>query len=424
MGTTKTPTKATVDVLLQDCVVEPETLAPLLERLREFTGRYVPHFQRREQREHCVTYIEGLLSSLERKSVEPIATDHGLPRRGLQQFVGAAAWEDARVMAELRTHVREELGDEDGILALDPSSFPKKGTESVGVKRQWCGRLGKQDNCQVGVYMSYQSPKGHGLVAHQLYLPREWVDSPERREKCHVPPEVSYRSTWEIADDLLKAHGHELPHRWVVADEEFGRIGPFRARLRERGEKYVLSFDATTTFEDLATDMPPPSKKGGRPRKYRPFVQAQVWAKRRRKWSRVWVRDGEKEPIEVHAACTLIRARKQGAAERLVVIRTISSRPEYRYWVTNDLDASLEDLVRAASRRHWIEDDFLRAKGRVGLDHYEVRSWVGWHHHMTLACLALFFLVLEQRRVGGKNLRDHSPAGGLGDVPAAAKSAG
>lgn len=413
-----------MEALLQDCVVKPETLAPMLELLRDFTRRYAPHFQRREQREHCVTYLEGLLSSLERKSIEPIATDHGLPRRGLQQFVGGAAWDDERVMAELRAHVREELGDDDGIFALDPSSFPKKGTESVGVKRQWCGRLGKQDNCQVGVYMSYQSPKGHSLVAHQLYLPREWVDSPERREKCHVPPEVSYRSTWEIADDLLKAHGHELPHRWVVADEEFGRIGPFRARLRERGEKYVLSFDATTTFEDLATPMPPPSRKGGRPRKYRPFVQAQVWAARRKKWSRVWVRDGEKEPIEVHAACALIRARKQDSAERLVVIRTISSRPEYRYWVTNDLEASLEDLVRAASRRHWIEDDFGRAKGRVGLHHYEVRSWVGWHHHMTLACLALFFLVLEQRRVGGKNLRDHSPAGGLGDVPAAAKSAG
>ena len=432
MGTTKTPTKAAVDVLLQDCVVEPETLAPMLEHLRDFTRRYVPHFQRREQREHCVTYIEGLLSSLERKSVEPIATDHGLHRRGLQQFVGAAAWDDKRVMSELRAHVREELADEDGILALDPSSFPKKGTESVGVKRQWCGRLGKQDNCQVGVYMSFQSAKGHCLVDHRLYLPREWVDSPERREKCHVPSEVEYRSTWQIADELLTAHGHELPHRWVVADEEFGRVGPFRARLRERDEKYVLSFDATTSFEDMSVDLPKWKGVGRKP-KYRPFIQAQAWAKKRKKWSRIWVRDGEKEPLEVDAACAVIRARShtrgdtpavERAVERLIVIRTVGSRPEYRYWVTNDLDASLEDLVRVASRRHWIEDDFGRAKGRVGLHHYEVRSWVGWHHHMTLAGLALFFLVLEQRRAGGKNLRDHGPAGGLGDGRVAAKSAG
>ncbi len=129
-------------------------------------------------------------------------------------------------------------------------------------------------------------------------------------------------------------------------------------------------------------------------------MQAQVWANRRRKWSRIWVRDGEKQPIEVQAACALIRARKQSAAERLVVIRRRQQLAGYGYWVTNDLEANLEDLVRAASRRHWIEHDFQRAKGEVGLDHYEVRSWVGWHYQMTLACLALFFLVLEQRRAG------------------------
>jgi SRSO17 transposase len=431
MGTTESQ-KAAVAVLLEDCVVKAETLAPLLENLHGFLARYQPLLVRREQRDLGLVYVEGLLSALERKSIEPIATDHGRPRRALQRFVGAGLWKDDPLMAELRRHVSEELGADDGILTIDPSSFPKKGVDSVGVARQWCGRLGKTDSCQVGVYLGYQTAKGHTLVAHRLYLPKDWAADPTRRSKCHVPEGVEYRSSWQIADDLLVAHAHELPHRWIVSDEEFGRIGPFRAKLRARGEKYVLSFDATTSFEDLS--LAPPEWKGrGRKPKYRPFIQAKDWAKQQKKWARIWVRDGEKEPVEFDAVSANIRARSQTrgktpatdrADERLVVLRTTGSRPEYRYWVTNDLETSLEELVRVTARRHWIEDDFGRAKGRVGLGHYELRSWVGWHHHMTLACLALFFLALEQRRAGGKNLRNHRPAGRLGSEPAPAKSAG
>lgn len=412
-----------VAVLLNDCVVEPETLAPMLERLRGFAARYQPHLVRSEQRALGLMYLEGLLSPLERKSIEPIATEHGRPRRALQRFVGAGLWDDEPLMADLRAHVREELGDEEGVLILDPSSFPKKGTESVGVKRQWCGRLGKQDNCQIGVFMSYESSKGHSIVAHRLYLPQEWAEDAERRAKCHVPGEAEFLTTWQIADAQLVEFGSEFPHRYVVADEEFGRIGEFRRRLQGRGEKYMFSVDCTTSFEDLRT--PLPKWKGvGRPPTRRMPVQAQAWAGRRKNWKRIWVRDGEQAPIEVHAASTTIEANTQTTIERLVVLRSVGDRPEYRYWVTNDLESSLEDLVRVAARRHWVEHDFQRAKGEVGLDHYEVRSWVGWHHHMTLACLALFFLVLEQRRVGGKNLRSDRPASGMGTRRALEKSAG
>lgn len=409
---TKT-TKDAMAVLLQDCVVERETLAPMLERLRDFAGRYQPRLVRKEQRELGLMYLEGLLSPLERKSVEPIATDHGQPRRALQRFVGAGLWSDEPVMAELRAHAREELGDDEGVLILDPSSFPKKGTESVGVKRQWCGRLGKQDNCQIGVFMSYESRKGHALVDHRLYLPQEWAEDAGRRAKCHVPESVEFMTTWQIADRMLVEHGPEFPHRYVLADEEFGRIGEFRRRLHGRGTKYVLSVDCTTSFEDL--QKPAPKWKGvGRPPTRRPSIQAETWARQRKNWIRLRVRDGEKAPIEVHAATTIIEANTQEFAERLIVLRLLGERLEYRYWVTNDLDSSLEDLVRVTARRHWIEQDFQRAKGEVGLDHYEVRSWVGWHHHMTLASMALFFLVLEQRRVGKKNLRSDAPASELG----------
>lgn len=417
-------TKDAVAVLLQDCVVEPETLRPMLERLRDFARRYQPHLVRSEQRNLCLMYLEGLLSALERKSIEPIATDHGRARRALQRFVGAGLWNDEPLLAELRAHVREELGDEDGLLILDPSAFPKKGTESVGVKRQWCGRLGKQDNCQIGVFMSYESPKGHSLVAHRLYLPQEWAEDPARRAKCHVPPEIEFRTAWQIADEQLVEFGAEFPHRFVVADEELGRIGEFRRRLHRRSEKYVLAVDNTTSFEDLRTPLPKWTGVG-RPPTRRPPVQAKVWAERRRNWKRIWVRDGEKAPIEVHVASTLIEAKTQTFTERLVVIRKKVGRGvEHHYWVSNDLESSLEDLVRVAARRHWIEHDFQRAKGEVGLDHYEVRSWVGWNHHMTLACLALFFLVLEQRRVGKKKLRSDCSAGELGPQPAPAESTG
>lgn len=149
--------------LLEDCVVPADALEPTLERLRGFAARYQPHFLRSEQRELCVTYLEGLLRPLDRKSVEPIAYAAGLARRSLQRFVGAGKWDDDAVAGELRVHVAEELGHEDGVLIVDPSQFPKKGTHSVGVKRQWCGRLGKKDNCQSGVFLSYASPKGHTL---------------------------------------------------------------------------------------------------------------------------------------------------------------------------------------------------------------------------------------------------------------------
>jgi SRSO17 transposase len=408
-------------LLLEDCVVTASSLEPLLKNLAVFASRYGPHFRRREQRDLFQMYIEGLLSGLERKSIEPIATDHDEPRRALQRFVGAGLWDDDPVLAELRTHVREELGSEDGVLIIDPSSFPKKGTESVGVKRQWCGRLGKEDNCQVGVYLSYVSPKGHTLVDHALYLPREWAESTERRQKCHVPSDATYRSTWQIADDLLVAHGSELPHRWVVGDEEFGHIGPFRETLRQRSERYLLAIPQNILIQDLVAP-PPPKAKTGRPRKGLPYIRVDKWAEQlpANRWRRILVRDGEKEPIELHAVSIVVHARKQSTIERLLVTRTPGPKPEYHFWISNDHEAALDELVRVSAERHRIEEDLERAKGEVGLDHYEVRSWVGWHHHMTLALLALFFLVLEQRRVGGKKLRDNGPAGlvGASGIPA------
>ena len=223
-----------IAVLLEDCVVPPEPLVPLLERLRDFTGRYVPFLHRSEQGDRCLEYLGGLLSSVERKSIEPIANALGRPRRALQHFVGAGRWDDGAVLAELRRHAAAELGDPAGVLIIDPSSFARKGRDSVGVKRQFCGRLGKVDTCQVGLFMAYASPKGHTLVHAELHLPEDWASDPARRAKCYVPEDVTFRTTQRMASDWLMAHGHEFPHAWVVADEEFGKSGSLRELLREQ----------------------------------------------------------------------------------------------------------------------------------------------------------------------------------------------
>jgi SRSO17 transposase len=236
-----------IAVLLEDCVVPAEPLVPVLERLREFTGRYVSFFERSERGARCLEYLQGLLSTVERKSIEPIANALGRPRRALQHFVGAGRWDDLAVLAELRRHAAVELGDPAGVRVIDPTSLVKKGVDSVGVKRQYCGRLGKVENCQVGLFMSYASPKGHTLVHAELHLPEDWASDPARRAKCYVPEDVTFRTTQRMASDWLMAHGHEFPHAWVVADEEFGKSGSLRELLRERKERYLLRIQGSRT---------------------------------------------------------------------------------------------------------------------------------------------------------------------------------
>src|SRR3954449_2923959 len=174
--------------LLADATLTPEAVEGCQGRLIAFLQRYLPRFYRVEQRAHATTVIHGLLSGLERKTCEPIASQAGLHRKTIQTFVGAGAWDDEAVMTELRQHVREVLAEPDGVVVIDPSAFPKKGTESCGVARQWCGRLGKVDNCQVGVFLAYAARAGYAPLDRRLYLPEDWADDPPSRGKTHVPP--------------------------------------------------------------------------------------------------------------------------------------------------------------------------------------------------------------------------------------------
>jgi SRSO17 transposase len=405
--------------LLADAELTPEAVQDCTDRLTSFLQRYLPHFYRSEQRQNATLVIRGKISGLERKTCEPIAIQAGLPRKPIQFFVGAGKWDDEAVMAELRRHVREVLAAPDGVVILDPSAFPKKGTESCGVGRQWCGRLGKVDNCQVGVFLAYATPAGYAPLDRRLYLPEDWADDDDRRKKCHVPAEVQFQEKWQIALDLLDRSLPGLLHGWIIGDDDFGRASEFRAALRLRQERYVLDVPCNTTVRDLERRRPPRKKAGvGRKREV-PFQRVDAWAHRQpeSRWERIIVRDGEKGPLQVDALSVRVRAkqdRRIGPEERLVVTRPVGE-SRLNYSLTNaGPEVPLRELVFVRSQRHRIEEVFEAGNGEVGLDHYEVRSWVGWHHHMTLSLVALWFLCLERRRVGGENPGHHGVATAAG----------
>jgi len=398
--------------LLKDATVSADTVRVCLDRLTGFLERYLPRFYRVEQRATATTVIRGHLSGLERKTSEPIAIEAGLPRKPIQFFVGAGKWDDEAVMGELRQHVREELAEPDGVVVIDPSAFPKKGTESCGVARQWCGRLGKVDNCQVGVFLAYAAQAGYAPLDRRLYLPKDWADDAARREKCHVPPDVKFQEKWQIALDLLDRSLPGLAHGWITGDDELGRPAEFRAALRLRKERYVLDVPCNTLVRDLERRRPR-RRHAGRGRKREvPFQRADSWAANQpeSRWERIEVRSGEKGPLLVDAMTVRVRTKQDGRIgpeERLVVIRPVGeSRIDYAMTDAGP-EVPLAKVVGAQRQRHRIEEIFEAGNGEAGLDHYEVRSWIGWHHHMTLSLVALWYLCLERRRVGGENPCDH-----------------
>ena len=384
------------------------------QRLERFLGRYLPWFYRKEQRHNARIVIEGLLSGLERKTAEPIAREHGVHRKPIQFFVGNGKWDDEAVMAELRRHVVEVMGDPAGVLVFDPSAFPKKGSHSCGVARTWCGRLGKMENCQVGLFLAYATERGQAPLDRRLYLPKDWAADPVRRAECHVPAEVQFQERWSMALEMVDAHGPLIPHRWVVGDDEFGRVEAFRQGLRQRKEAYVLDVPCSTNVRDLQARRPP-RRPGSRSRhRVVPFRRAEEWAAGQppHRWREIEVKDGQKGPIRVQAIMTQVRTRQDGRLgpeEWLLVLRAPQADgggPEVSYHLAwSPREPSLEEVVAAHGHRHQIEQMFQHGKGQAGLDHYEVRSYVGWHHHMTLSLLALWFLGLERMSQGKKRRR-------------------
>jgi SRSO17 transposase len=418
--------------LLADAEVTADQVQGCRRRLSRFLERYVPLFYRKEQGHNAQIVVEGLLSGLERKTAEPIAREHGVPRKPIQFFVGSGKWDDEAVMAELRGHVVETLGDPQGVLVFDPSAFPKKGAHSCGVERAWCGRLGKVENCQVGLFLAYATGRGQGPLDRQLYLPKDWAADRVRREECHVPASVKFQERWRMALALLDRQDATVPHQAVAADDEFGRVAAFRAGLRQRQEAYVLDVPCNTQVRDLQGRRPP--RRAGQKTRRRevPFRRADAWATAQpaSRWQEFTVSDGQKGPIRVQAVWTAVRTRQDqrlGPQEWLIVIRHLESdgnEPDVSYhlaWAPQE--RPLAQWVQAHARRHQIEQMLAHGKGEAGLAHYEVRSYVGWHHHMTLSLLALWFLNLERVTLGEKNTGGDGAAnaGDLGAVVATSR---
>src|SRR5438128_2533750 len=264
--------------LLRDAELSSQAVRSCADRLAAFAQRYLPLFHREEQRGHALTVLRGKLTGLQRKTTEPIATQAGQRRRNLQLFVGAGGWDDDAVRAELRRHVVEGLADPEGVFVLDSSGFPKKGEDSCGVARQWCGRLGKVENCQVGVFLAYAARRGKALLSARLYLPRAWAEDGPRRARAHVPAAIPFREGWRIALDLLDEARGDLPPGWVAGDDEFGRSSALRAQLRQRRLRYVLDVPCNTLVRDPA-ERRPPRQPGGKSR--RPlFERVERWVAR------------------------------------------------------------------------------------------------------------------------------------------------
>jgi SRSO17 transposase len=252
--------------ILQEADIKPEVANGMLKRLEQFAEPFIASLGRREPKQNARIYISGLLSDLERKNVESIAYRHDLDRRALQRFIGSAPWDHQPLLKELPRQVGAELGEDDGVIVFDPSAHKKCANDSVGVQRQWLGRLGKADNGQVGIYMGYASCKEHGLVDMRLYLPKQWAQNKARRNNCGVPKQIRYQTLHELALDMLKNNGKYLPHAWIAGDDEMGRSSRFRSDLRALDEQYLLAVPSNTGIRDL--DSPPPAYGGrGQPPK-------------------------------------------------------------------------------------------------------------------------------------------------------------
>jgi SRSO17 transposase len=372
-------------------------------------------------------YLQGLLSHLPRKNAEDIAALVDVERLVIQEFIGTAPWDHRPLVRVLVGQVVDRLGAPDGIIAFDPSSFPKRGTHSVGVKRQWCGHRGKIDNCQVGVYMGYVARHDHALLDFRLYLPEEWARDEQRRQACHVPPEVRYHTRHEQCLEMLDRWRKQVPHGWVTGDDELGRHTWFRGELRERGERYVLGVPCNTAMRDLEAPSPAYQGRGRRPKA--PWQSVTEWRKslNPHAWRRFTVRDGEKGPVEIEMVKRRVQTRlerkRTGPAEWLVITRrpladdwTWEPRASrdatdqdacyrYQYYLAPTggsevelTEPSLAELARVIKAGTCIEASFKRGKGEVGMDEYQVRTWQGWHHHMALSLLAVWFLIGETHR--------------------------
>jgi len=430
----------------------PADLAEVGAELATYYASFAPLFTRREQRAWAEVYLRGLLiADVARKNVEAMALrllgagpQAARQVRALQQFIGAGAWDDEAILAEHHRFVAETLGELDGVLILAGSDVPKRGGHSAGVAAQWCGATGKTDNCQAGVFLGYASRKGYTLLDRRLFLPEPWFDDAHGPlwRACRIPAEVVFQTKAELGAAMveqMQARG-DLPATWLVCDEWFGRNQALLDRIYAAGLWYLAAVPRTTQVWPLREPADgrrvrprplawlPSRAASGKGRKATherlhpqspPAVPVETLAAQlaRRRWRRYRVLEGRKGPIVADFVTLRVLASRRGYREGLpgpevwLLIRRPLPAPgqsepsELKYYLSNaPADTPLAELIRVCGMRWPIECCFEEGKGQVGMDHYELRFWRGWYHHMTLVILAHHFLVRLRQRLMQRDL--------------------
>jgi SRSO17 transposase len=365
-------------------VVE-DLVAAELDRVHE---RIAGRFRRAEPRARVREYVSGLVAGLERKNGWTLAerAGEGSPD-GMQRLLRRADWDVDGVRDDVRAYVTEELGDPDGVLIADDTGFLKKGTKSAGVQRQYSGTAGRTENCQVGTFLAYASPRGHALIDRELYLPESWTGD---RDRCHaagIPDDTGLVTKPRQAQAMIaRAIGAGVPFRWFTADEAYGQVKYLRAWLEDQDVLYVL---ATKRNDTLGTP-------AGREER----ADALVAALPARAWRRLSAGAGAHGPREYDWARVPVRTGwRPGRGHWVLARRSLSDPAEIAYYVCyGPRRATLVDLAWIAGTRWRIEECFQQAKNEAGLDHYQVRGWRAWHAHITLSMLALAWLAVTRAK--------------------------
>lgn len=384
-------------------------LRRLKPELEGFLDRYAGLFGRAENHEHARQLVAGLLDGSDRRNVENMAEAvEGGVVRTLQKFIAQGCWEDRAILGELRGQVVDALGDDDGVINVDETGFPKKGTKSVGVKRQYAGILGRVDNCQVAVFLNYVSKAGHTLLDRRLFLPEEWARDRRRRKDAGVPEGVIFRTKPELALEMVaEAAAAGVSFRWVASDSVYGDSPTFVQGLRALKKWYVLDVSS----EARVWLRCPKRLRSGKAEE-RPMTVAEAMNRLPAgAWKRVTVAEGSQGPRVYDYAEMIAWFSEEGfptpTFERLLIRRSLGQEPELKYQRSNaPLQVKLQRLAEVGGSRWTIEQDFQAGKGECGLDEYETRGWIGWHHHTALSMLALLFLVLQRKRLGEKRTAD------------------
>ncbi len=401
----------TESCLAPKCNLSEKEIDCFLDEMMSYMEMFRPAFQRVEQLKRSKAYVHGLLGDAPRKNVEQIALGMGEKVRSLQYFVSQSAWKEEPVIAIHQQSVSETLGEEDGIALIDESSVVKQGHESVGVAAQYCGSVGKIANGQVGVYLGYASRKGYSLIEGQLFMPQAWFEQEyaEQRIACGVPEDLVSQTKPEIGLDLLKkaVKRGSLPFQWVAADELYGDSPVFRDGINTLGKWYFTEIKSTTPIWRTQPKVYVPKWKGrGRhptrlrlrnPNHHPLQVKKLVRDIPQKDWVRATIKDGSKGPIVCDFAFLRViesRANLPATELWLIIRRNLDDPSVIKFYFSNaPADTPLMEFIRLSGMRWPIETIFEEAKGEVGFDQYEMRSWRGWHHHMLLVSLAHHFLV-------------------------------